>query len=363
LQRGHNPLQRHAFLGSPVGDRASTVQQPVHDDSRAIAAADLHGLRSVGDPAGAGMRNALTVDVEDYFQVAAFSGVLSRDSWERAEPRVERNTHALLEIFAEYDCKATFFVLGWVAERYPSLVQAVEQAGHEIGSHGYSHRLIYEQTPIEFQRETDRAKKLLEDIIGAPVLGYRAASYSITQRSLWALDILADAGFEYDSSIFPIRHDRYGLIGAPAEPHRISLPSGNTLVEFPISTVRVGPMRLPVSGGGYFRLYPYALSRLLATHKRRRTGNPFVFYLHPWEIDPGQPRIEAGALSRFRHYNNLARCEARLRRLLTDFEFTTMRTCLAELAQEHAAALPVHSYDFSAFDGGPPVQVRSGIEG
>jgi polysaccharide deacetylase family protein (PEP-CTERM system associated) len=307
------------------------------------------------------MENALTVDVEDYFQVAAFSGVLSRADWDSAESRVERNTHALLELFAEFDRKATFFVLGWVAERHPDLIRKIQAQGHEIASHGYSHELIYNQTPAEFRAETERARKLLQDITQGPVLGYRAASYSITRESLWALEILAEVGFEYDSSIFPIRHDRYGLPGAPTEPHRALLPSGRTLVEFPISTVRVGPLRLPVSGGGYFRLYPYAVSRMLAERKLRRSGRPFVFYLHPWEIDPDQPRIRAGALSRFRHYNNLDRCELRLRRLLADFEFSTMTESLAALTARDPAALPAHRYDVAGAAGVPAAaRARSG---
>jgi polysaccharide deacetylase family protein (PEP-CTERM system associated) len=294
------------------------------------------------------MQNALTVDVEDYFQVAAFSAVVDRTAWETAEPRVERNTAALLEIFAEFNCKATFFILGWVAERYPQIVRDIQAAGHEIASHGYSHQLIYRQTRDEFRSETERSKKLLEDIAQTPVRGYRAASYSITEQSLWALEILADCGFDYDSSIFPIRHDRYGIVGAPEEPHLIHLPSGRTLVEFPISTVRFGPLRLPVSGGGYFRLYPYRVSRMLAQRKIQRSGQPFVFYLHPWEIDPEQPRIEAGALSRFRHYNNLDRCERRLRRLLSDFSFTTMADSLHGLHHGDPTKLPAHRYDVAA---------------
>jgi polysaccharide deacetylase family protein (PEP-CTERM system associated) len=294
------------------------------------------------------MQNALTVDVEDYFQVAAFDRVVKPADWESAEPRVERNTHALLEIFAEFDCKATFFVLGWVADRFPGVVHAIQAGGHEIASHGYSHQLIYTQSVEEFRAETDRSKKLLEDIAQVPVRGYRAASYSITARSLWALEVLADAGFEYDSSIFPIRHDRYGIVGAPENPHRVLLPSGRTLVEFPISTVKLGPLRLPVSGGGYFRLYPYAVSRMLAARKIKHSGQPFVFYLHPWEIDPDQPRIAASALSRFRHYNNLARCEARLRRLLGDFSFGTMSASLEALHGGDPSTLALHRYEHAA---------------
>lgn len=277
------------------------------------------------------MRNALTVDVEDYFHVAALARSIAREDWDRCESRVERNTRRLLDLFDEAQVRATFFVLGWVAERKPALVREIQRRGHEIASHGYSHSLVYDQSPALFREETYRSKSLLEDQAQRPVEGYRAASYSITARSFWALDILAELGFRWDSSIFPVYHDRYGVPDAPRRPYRLTTPSGASLVEFPLSTAEIGSYRLPVSGGGYFRVFPYALSRWGLKRVNRRDGQPFIFYLHPWEIDPGQPRVKASALSTFRHYTNLHRCEARLRRLLREFEFTTAGEVLAGL--------------------------------
>jgi polysaccharide deacetylase family protein (PEP-CTERM system associated) len=272
--------------------------------------------------------NAFTVDVEDYFHVAALSSAITRESWPTHESRVERNTERLLALLAERRVRGTFFVLGWVAERTPGLVRRIAASGHEIACHGFSHQLIYQQAREEFREETLRSKRLLEDLIGEAVLGYRAASFSVTRDSLWALDTLIDAGFLYDSSIFPIRHDRYGLPGAAPEPNRLSAPSGRTLVEFPMSAARFLGVQVPVSGGGYFRLLPFWVTRAGLKQINERRGLPFTFYLHPWELDPGQPRFKVSALSRFRHYTNLARCEGRLRRLLGEFEFTSMREAL-----------------------------------
>mgnify|MGYP001373176294 CR=1 FL=1 len=274
--------------------------------------------------------NAMTVDVEDYFHVAALAESIPREHWERCEPRVENNTHRLLDLFDEFDVRITFFVLGWVAERFPGLVREIAARGHEVASHGWSHQLVYEQGRDEFRQETGRAKRLLEDLVQQPIEGYRAASYSITRDSLWALDVLAEEGFVWDSSIFPVRHDRYGIPGASRWPHVITASGGGRLVEFPLTTCSVFGSRLPIAGGGYFRLYPYGLTRAgLASVNRE--GRPFIFYLHPWEIDPDQPRVKASALSTFRHYNNLARCEARLRALLRDFRFGTVREVLERL--------------------------------
>lgn len=292
------------------------------------------------------MLNALTIDVEDYFHVAALASSIKRSDWERCESRVERNTQRLLRLFAEHQLQATFFVLGWVAERLPGLVREIAAAGHEIASHGYSHELVYRQTPEEFREETRRSKELLEDQVQRPVDGYRAASYSITQESIWALDILAELGFVWDSSIFPVRHDRYGMPGAPRWPHHLQTPAGHSLVEFPLSTWQLGRYRLPIAGGGYFRLYPYPLSRTgLASINRE--GRPFIFYLHPWEIDPDQPRVKTNWLSAFRHYNNLDQCEPRLRRLLQDFRFTTVSRVLNDLdllaLQEEEQSVAAHA--------------------
>jgi len=277
------------------------------------------------------IRNALTVDVEDYFQVSAFADSIARADWDNHQLRVERNTHQLLDLFDEQDVKATFFVLGWVAERVKGLVNEIHSRGHEVASHGFSHQLIYTQTREVFREETLRSKALLEDIIQSPVHGYRAASYSITSKSLWALDILVEAGFKYDSSIFPVHHDRYGIPDSPTLPYQLTTPEGNSLVEFPLSTASVFGYRLPMAGGGYFRLYPYPVTRAGLRQINNKVKSPFIFYLHPWEIDTDQPRIPAGWLSRFRHYNNLDKCESRLRRLMSDFQFTTTWDVLENL--------------------------------
>ncbi len=273
--------------------------------------------------------NAFTVDVEDYFHVAALASAVSRESWATRECRVERNTDRLLALLESQRIRGTFFVLGWVAERYPALVRRIAAGGHEIACHGYSHQLIYHQTREEFREETARAKDLLEEAIGAPVLGYRAASFSVIRSSLWALDTLIDLGFRYDSSIFPIRHDRYGIPDASPDPGRVAAPSGRTLVEFPMASATFLGVKVPICGGGYFRIFPYWLTRagLRQINGRRRA---FPFYLHPWEIDPQQPRVPVGALSRFRHYTNLHRCEQRLARLLGEFPFAPMRDVLRE---------------------------------
>ena len=275
--------------------------------------------------------NALTVDVEDYFHVAALAPNIHRDSWTSREPRVVGNTQRLLAIFEQFNVRGTFFVLGWVAERYPQLVRDIAARGHEIACHGFSHRLVYEQSPEEFRDETLRSKNLLEDITGSAVLGYRAASYSIVRKSLWALDTLVELGFVYDSSIFPVRHDRYGIPDAERSPHRLSTPGGKVIVEWPLSTARILGFKLPVSGGGYFRLLPYWLTRWGLNSINRREARPFIFYLHPWEIDPEQPRVSAGWLSRFRHYTNLDKSEDRLQALLREFRFGTARDGLAQL--------------------------------
>jgi polysaccharide deacetylase family protein (PEP-CTERM system associated) len=272
--------------------------------------------------------NAFSIDVEDYFHVEALAASIPRAEWSNMEYRCEASMHRLLDLMAQHGVRGTMFVLGWVAERSPQLVREIARAGHEVACHGYSHRLVYKQGREEFFQETSRAKKLLEDISGKAVLGYRAASFSIIEQSLWALDCLIDLGFTYDSSVFPVRHDRYGMPNAELAPYKITAPSGRTLVEFPMSVATVGQVRIPVSGGGYFRILPYALSRAglrQINHKRRQ---PFMFYLHPWEVDPEQPRFAASWFSRFRHYTNLARCEGRLRQLMSEFRFSTVRQVL-----------------------------------
>lgn len=272
--------------------------------------------------------NAMTVDVEDYFHVAAFAKSIDRSKWDDMEYRVEASTRRLLDLFAARSIHATFFVLGWVARRSPDLIREIYRAGHEVASHGMSHKLIYNQTPAEFSAETYESKALLEDITGAPILGYRASTYSITKRSLWALDVLHEAGFSYDSSIFPIKHDLYGMPDAVQTPSRIVTPRGASILEFPMSVAPMFGGRLPVSGGGYFRLLPYWLTRAGLNKLNGQLNRPFIFYLHPWEIDSEQPRVPTGLKSRFRHYTNLSKCEFRLKRLIGEFRFGRVRDVL-----------------------------------
>jgi polysaccharide deacetylase family protein (PEP-CTERM system associated) len=286
------------------------------------------------------IKNALTVDVEDYFQVSAFAESIEQEDWDNHPLRVESNTHKILDMFDESGQKATFFILGWVAERQKDLVLEIAKRGHEVASHGYSHQLIYNQSIDVFREETIRSKAILEDIIQQPVMGYRAASYSITEKSKWALDILAESGFIYDSSIFPVRHDRYGMPDTPEHPYRLETPAGHSIIEFPLSTAKIVNFRLPIAGGGYFRLYPYWLSKM-GLRQINRQQKPFIFYLHPWEVDPEQPRIDASWFSRFRHYNNLDKCEDRLKSLLGDFQFGTTWDVLNSLGLVEESAVKV----------------------
>ena len=267
--------------------------------------------------------NAMTIDVEDYFHVSAFQDNVARSDWDRMESRVVRNTEQLLDIFDSHGVRATFFVLGWVADKYPTLVKRIAAAGHEVASHGHGHRLIYEQTPEQFREDLRRSRDSIASAAGISVQGYRAPSFSITPRSLWALDIIREEGFVYDASVFPIRHDRYGLPGSPRHFYTMDR-SGGTLWECPGSTVRFGGVNLPVGGGGYFRLLPYWWTKWGISRVNGAEGRAAVFYLHPWEIDPDQPRLPGSALSRYRHYTNLDRTESRLRRLLTDFQFAPL---------------------------------------
>lgn len=264
--------------------------------------------------------NAMSVDVEDYFHANALSAAAPRGAWESFPSRVEANTHRLLDLFAGMGVRVTCFVLGWVADRHPALVHRIVADGHELASHGYGHRLIYSQSPAEFREDVRRSKHLLESLGGVEVRGYRAPSFSVVDRSQWALDVLIEEGFVYDASIFPIRHDTYGIPGAPRHPHVIARDAGQIL-EVPCSTARVAGTNLPVAGGGYFRLLPFAWTRWGIGRVNRREGRPVIFYLHPWEIDPAQPRLPVGARSRLRHYTNLGRTEARLRRLCGEFSF------------------------------------------
>jgi polysaccharide deacetylase family protein (PEP-CTERM system associated) len=282
------------------------------------------------------VRNALTVDVEDYYHVSAFEARIKRTDWDQFESRVANNTLRLLDLLGARGVQATFFVLGWVADRYPWLVQRIHTAGHEIGCHSYWHRLVYQQTPQAFRTDLRRARDTLQEITGEAVIAYRAPSFSITQHSLWALDILIEEGFGIDSSIYPILHDRYGMPGVPCRPHRVNRPVGS-VCEFPLPVYGCLGFPVPVGGGGYFRFFPYAFTRN-ALSSINQAGLPFVFYLHPWELDPDQPRLKAGLVSRFRHYCNLHRTEARLQALLGDFQMTTLSDCLAEALPDYQAA-------------------------
>jgi len=330
------------------------------------------------------MLNALTLDIEDYFQVHAFSNVIRYEDWNNYECRIEQNTDRLLEILKEagqnsklkpqnskldhsithslnnsftQKVLATFFILGWIAERYPDLVRRIHKEGHEIACHGYAHKLIYNQSKEEFRSDIKKAKAILEDITGDGVVGYRAPSYSIIDKSKWAFEVLVEEGFKYDSSIFPIRHDYYGIPNAPRFPFIVSLNktqnvefsglsyelktfqnstlithNSKFIIEFPLSTIQLLGMNIPISGGGYFRLFPYFIIKRGLKKINEIEGKPFIFYVHPWELDIDQPRIKTtSVLSKFRHYVNLDRTESRLKRLLMDFRFTTVKELLEAL--------------------------------
>jgi len=281
---------------------------------------DLDGIES--SAANGVPSNVMTVDVEDYFQVSALEPYIGRDQWAKIECRLPQVMERILQMFADANVRSTFFCLGWVAENFPELVRRIAEQGHEIASHGYSHIRVYDQSEQEFREDISKTKKLLEDIIGGPVNGYRAASYSIDQRTPWAFDALWDSGYRYSSSIYPIRHDHYGMREAPRFAFR---PGQSALAEIPVTTVEVSGMRLPCGGGGYFRLLPYAWSRWCIQRVNTNDCRPAMFYFHPWELDPGQPRIEGlDARTRFRHYVNLEHFERKLQRLIEDFSWVTM---------------------------------------
>ena len=282
--------------------------------------------------------NALSVDVEDYFQVAAFAACIRREDWPRWPVRVDANTRRVLEMFARHGVHATFFVLGWVAERLPGLVRDIAAAGHEVASHGFGHERLTEITRAQFRDGIVRTKHLLEDITGTPVLGYRAPSWSIGPATLWAHTELAAAGYRYSSSVVPIHHDLYGMPGAPRFPFH---PGPQGLLEIPVTTVRWAGRNWPCGGGGFFRLFPYAVFRRGLVRVNRREGRPGVFYFHPWEVDPDQPRVPGVSLrNRVRHYLNLARMAPRVERLLGDFAFDRMdRVFLAPGHAEYPAVV------------------------
>lgn len=263
--------------------------------------------------------NAMSVDVEDYFQVSAFERYVDRATWDNIPTRVQRNTERILQLFADHNATATFFMLGWVAKRYPELVRRIAAGGHEIASHGRAHIRVTQQTPEQFQEDVAWTKALLEDISGFAVNGYRAASYSIGAANLWALDVLHEAGYRYSSSIYPIHHDLYGMPEAPRFAFRWRRDG---IIEIPVTTVSLAGQKLPCGGGGYFRLLPYAVSRWALRRVNESDGQSCVFYFHPWEIDPEQPRVRGiGLKTRFRHYLNLSRMQRRLGRLLHDFKW------------------------------------------
>lgn len=273
------------------------------------------------------MTHLFSVDVEEHFQVSAFDSVLSRSDWDYQPSRVEANTDRLLELLDQYGAKATFFTLGWVAERKPDLIRRIAKQGHELGSHTWWHRRVFRETPEEFREEVRSSKAILEDLTGTRVAGFRAPSFSIVPGTEWAFDVLLDEGYSYDSSLFPIQRPGYGYPGTPAAPHRITRGSGS-LLEFPLATARRFGMRLPAAGGGYLRQLPFGLMqdglRTLAA-----AGHPAMVYIHPWEIDPDQPRLPVGWLTGLRHYRGLGRTLGRLRRLLQEFRFTSVGRWLA----------------------------------
>jgi polysaccharide deacetylase family protein (PEP-CTERM system associated) len=275
--------------------------------------------------------NALTIDVEDYYQVSAFESSVRFEDWPTYESRTHRNTLRVLDLLDEYGVRATFFVLGWEAEQRPALVEEIVRRGHEVASHGYRHRLIYTMTADECREDILRSKTCLERITGSPVVGFRAASYSIVARSLWCLDILIDLGFKYDSSIFPIRHDRYGIPRANRFAHVLERERGQ-IVEFPLSTMQVLGLNLPIAGGGYLRLLPLRLIRAGIQQINAAARQPAIVYLHPWELDPDQPRLKGSMTSVFRHYTNLDRMEVKFRSLLQNLSFGTVQEVLTSCA-------------------------------
>ncbi len=277
------------------------------------------------------MKNAMTIDLEDYYQVSAFSDSTDPHDWDRHSSRIENNTRRLLSIFDEYQVKATFFVLGWVAQKYTGLIREIANLGHEIACHSNLHKSVFSLSINEFRADTREAKHRLEDATGVPVIGYRAPSFSITPSSVWAFQVLAELGFQYDSSIFPIKHPDYGWPRAPRFPFLIKTQSG-MLTEFPMPTIQLWGERAPIGGGAYFRLLPYWYSRWGMRQINEAESRPICFYLHPWELDSEQPRMSGRVSSRLRHYFGLRRTESNFRRLLSEFEVQTLRGTIASLS-------------------------------
>jgi polysaccharide deacetylase family protein (PEP-CTERM system associated) len=289
-------------------------------------------------------KNVVSVDVEDYFHAEALASVAVRPHWDSYTCRVEDNTRRLLDLFAAREVEATFFILGWVAERFPGLVREIVAAGHEVACHSYWHRLIYQLNPKDFREDTRQSKDIIEQIAGVPIYGYRAPTYSIVSSSLWALEILVEIGFTYDSSIFPIHHDRYGIPSAPRAPFRIRTPAG-ALSEYPLTTFRFAGRSLPVGGGGYLRLLPRWYTRF-GIKRAQQEGLPVIVYVHPWEVDPDQPRLPCKWTSRLRHYTNLSKTYDRLNELLREGSFTSFRGGhLSEMAAEDVDLYATHQHE------------------
>lgn len=276
------------------------------------------------------VKNALTFDLEDYFHVTAFADRIAVSQWDSCESRVETTTAKLLDLLGERDLRATFFVLGWVGEKFPRLVRQIARLGHEIACHSHRHRLVYELSEDEFREDTHRAKSVLEDAAGVALKGYRAPSFSITRESMWAFRILVELGFQYDSSVFPVDHPNYGIPEAQRFPFWIQTEAGS-LLEFPMSTLALGDKRSPIAGGAYFRLLPYWYTRWGIRFINQKEGHPVCTYLHPWELDPEQPRVDGRATARLRHYLGLQGMERKFRQLLRDFEFVTLGSLVASL--------------------------------
>ena len=288
------------------------------------------------------MLNVLSVDVEDYFHVEAFASHIRREQWDSYPPRVERNMALILELFDRHRVKATFFILGWVAEKFPALAKQIASGGHEVGCHGYAHRHLLKMTPQEFRTDIQKASGVLTGQTGQPVRCYRAPSFSIVRQTTWALEILAEEGFVFDSSIFPVRHDLYGMPDAERFPHWL-----NAVFEFPPSTIRRWNHNVGIGGGGYLRFMPYGLTHWGLQHINEVDKQPAMVYFHPWEIDPGQPRIQARFRSRLRHYTNLATMEDKITRLLRNFRFST----LSAACMEHRAYLAAPARSVAAAAG------------
>ncbi|GAK55860.1 predicted xylanase/chitin deacetylase [Candidatus Vecturithrix granuli] len=274
------------------------------------------------------MINALTFDIEDYYQVEAFKNYITFEEWPRYPSRVEQNTQKILGILAERHVKATFFMLGWIAERFPAMVKCIADDGHELATHGYAHQMVYKQTPAEFEADLAKSIEVLERFSGTQIIGYRAPTYSIIEDSYWAFDTLIKHHILYDSSIFPITHDRYGVPNSERFPYRIERDNGASIMEFPLSTLRLWKWNFPIAGGGYLRLFPYWLLKY-SLRLLNRQQKPGILYLHPWELDPDQPRIpNISVTTRFRHYVNLHSTANKLRRLIRDFQFAPIREVL-----------------------------------